>query len=268
MIIGVAVKFTCGKEIRLPNPNRHADCFNLAKEKYGIRRCVVRRMKFNSYQSQLQEYLQASTLTPGRYCPSNQVKTCEHASEIKITSKPMSEDAFTPMINSLLENRLEEVDTENDTINQLRIMVIVGLELGLDRASIILSDLVSEEKNELLTGLINANDSDSEEAIVRDFKYDALTMMGVLDRDKQPRNINDEINNMIKGDSANDLSSSSNAITYTGISKKISSTGEILDLLVEDSAGNRLTINESEYKDKEVKPTIEELPTQNGFDCS
>lgn len=30
MIVGVAVRFTDGTEVRLPRPNRHVDCFELA----------------------------------------------------------------------------------------------------------------------------------------------------------------------------------------------------------------------------------------------
>lgn len=36
MIVGVAVRFKNGIEIRLPRPNRHYHCFDLAKEKYGL----------------------------------------------------------------------------------------------------------------------------------------------------------------------------------------------------------------------------------------
>lgn len=35
MIEGVAVKFKCGADIRLPRPNRHSDCFKQA-QKLGI----------------------------------------------------------------------------------------------------------------------------------------------------------------------------------------------------------------------------------------
>lgn len=36
MIIGVAVKFHGDIEVRLPKPNRHADCFHCAKKRYGL----------------------------------------------------------------------------------------------------------------------------------------------------------------------------------------------------------------------------------------
>lgn len=37
MIIGVAVKFATGQEVRLPRPNRHADCMLYAERKLGIK---------------------------------------------------------------------------------------------------------------------------------------------------------------------------------------------------------------------------------------
>ncbi|MBA54315.1 MAG: hypothetical protein CMK89_07660 [Pseudomonadales bacterium] len=37
MIIGVAVQFKNGQEIRLPKPNRHADCFRVAEEQYHLK---------------------------------------------------------------------------------------------------------------------------------------------------------------------------------------------------------------------------------------
>lgn len=36
MIIGVAVKFKNGLEIRVPKPGRHADCFQIAIDKHGV----------------------------------------------------------------------------------------------------------------------------------------------------------------------------------------------------------------------------------------
>ena len=36
MIIGVAVKFKGGLEVRLPKPNRHSDCFELAISDHEI----------------------------------------------------------------------------------------------------------------------------------------------------------------------------------------------------------------------------------------
>lgn len=37
MIIGVAVQFKNGQEIRLLKPNRHADCFRVAEEQYHLK---------------------------------------------------------------------------------------------------------------------------------------------------------------------------------------------------------------------------------------
>ncbi|WP_415913187.1 hypothetical protein [Neptuniibacter sp. QD37_11] len=36
MIVGVAVKYKNGCEIRLPKPNRHSDCFKRALERHGL----------------------------------------------------------------------------------------------------------------------------------------------------------------------------------------------------------------------------------------
>lgn len=56
--------------------------------------------------------------------------------------------------------------------------------------------------------------------------------------------------------------------SYTGKFKHVLSSGEIIDLHVEDHNGYGMNISEADYNQRGIQPPVEELPTQHEYNGS